>query len=268
MSASLKSATSSQLLDNVSPFRRPPRGSFFFRPDDRQQKIDRHTEGARELLMKNDRPLALFRFEVRQIPLRNADTMRQFCLRHIAPFAQHADRILACRQTINNRLWQQNFAASRHSRSRLTNQAGGANVLVRRQSRKALILGLGQNGEFLAAGGLDELDLIHEDLSVINLSAVSNGNDDQRVSFDIENNAPVADAQSCAIPTLQPLYVALPCLRERRELCLKPSSHVDGETKPLSRGRRCPDDVHHQDIANRNIIVNQNIAYCDIPAIS
>lgn len=230
---------------------------------DRQQEVDRDAKCASELLVKNDSSLALLRFEVRQISLSNSDGHRQHCLRHIAPFAQHSDRIFAGRKAINNGLRQQNFTSSRHRRARLAHQAGGTDVFVGRPCRKALVFTLWQNRELLAASRLDELNLGHIVLSFIDFTAMSCGNDHKRVALDVEDNAPVADTQPRAIPAFEPFHVPLPRLRERHELCFEPSSHIGGELEPLTRGRRGPNDLHRRDIAYCDTLVKNNIAYCD-----
>ena len=257
----LKSATPSHFLNDFPPFRQAPGVGFFFRYGDRQQEIDRHTECASEPLMKDDGPLALPGFQIGQISLSNFNGCRQLCLCHIPPFAKHSDRVIASPKAIDNSLRQQHFMPSLHRRTRLAHQAGGTDVLVGRQCRKALVFRLGQNGEFFSAAGFDELNLSHENLSVVNLAAMPNSDHDKGVSLDVEDDAPVADAKPRSVPALQPLHISLPCLREGREPCLEPSSHIDRETKPLSRGRRCPNDLHRAGIAYSDIIVKDNIAY-------
>jgi hypothetical protein len=263
MSALLKSTSLSHAVDIFLILGDFFRIRFLPRHGDRHQKIDRNAERTSKLLMKKDGSFALSRFKVRQIPLSYANGLRQHGLCKLSPFAQNADRIVARRKPINDGLRQQDLMASRHRRTRLTHQAGGADILIGRQGRKALVFRPGQNGEFLSASGFDELDLIHEGLSIVNLAAMSDSNDNNGISLDIKNDAPVSDAQPRAVLTLQPLHIPLPRLRESCELSLKPSSHVGRKPKPLSRGRRCPNDFHFRYIAFCYILVKQGIAYRD-----
>ena len=68
----------------------------------RQQEIDRNAERLSDLLMERHWAFALSSFEVGQIALSNVDCGSKLGLRHCAPFAQHAGRISACRQPIDN----------------------------------------------------------------------------------------------------------------------------------------------------------------------
>jgi hypothetical protein len=90
------------------------------------------------------------------------------------------------------------------------------------------------------------------------------GNNHKRVALGVENDAPVTDPQSRAIPALQPLHVSMSGLCKRLEPRLKASSHVGGKPEPLSRGRSGPNDYHNPYIAYSDIYVNGSIAYCDV----
>ncbi len=213
--------------------------------------------------MKFNSSFALSRFNIRQISLSNSDGYGQLCLCHAAPFAQHSNGIVASREAIDDDLRQQNFTPSFHRSTRLAHQPAGTDVLVGRLCHKALVFTLWQNREFLAATGLDELNLGHVVLSFIDFTAMPNGDDHKRVALDIEDDAPIADAQPRAVPAFEPLHISLPRLRECHELRFEPSSHIGGELEPLARGCRRPNDLHITDIAYRDNIVKGIIAYRD-----
>jgi hypothetical protein len=264
MSPLLKSAITSHVLDNLSPFRDASGISIFFRDSNRQEKFYRHAKRARELLMQNDSSLTLSRFQIRQISLPNTNADSQLCLSHLAPFAQCADWILAGRKPIDRRLWQQDFMPGLYCGARLTDQPRSANVFVCRQCGKTFVFLLWENREFLASSGLDELNLAHLFLSFIDFATMADGNNDEPVTLDIEDDAPVAHAQPRAKSALESFHIALSGLRKRDELCLEPSSYIGGETKPLTRCSGGPDDLHESSIAYSDITVKINIAYCDI----
>jgi hypothetical protein len=90
------------------------------------------------------------------------------------------------------------------------------------------------------------------------------GNNHKRVALGVENDAPVTDPQSRAIPALQPLHVSMSGLCKRLQPRLKASSHVGGKPEPLSRGSSGPNDFHNPCIAYSDIYVNGSIAYCDV----
>jgi hypothetical protein len=256
----LKSSSLSQLVEIrlvLCEFRRI---DLLPRRRDWQQKVNRHAKCPRELLMKNDRTLALSRFEIGQVSLPNANSMRQLRLRHVAPLAQHANRIFSVRKPINNRLRQQDLTFGLHRGTRPAHQASGPNIFVGRQCRKPLVFTLGKNRELLTASGLDELNLSHAVLSVIDFTAVPDRNDDKRITLGIEDDAPVTDTQLCALAALEPPHVSLPRLSKFSELRFKAASHIGGEVEPLARRGSGPDDLHFARIAYSDNLVKINIA--------
>jgi hypothetical protein len=94
------------------------------------------------------------------------------------------------------------------------------------------------------------------------------GDNHKSIAFDVEDDAPVADTQSRAIPAFQPLHVPLPSLRERLKPCRKPSPYVGRKLEPLSCGRSGPNKLHISNIAFSDIIVNYDIAYCDTGTVA
>src|SRR5207237_2748494 len=69
------------ILDDLSTFGDARRVGVLIRYRGRQQEIDRYAERTGNLLMQGYRALALSRFKVRQIALRNAHARHQFGLR-------------------------------------------------------------------------------------------------------------------------------------------------------------------------------------------
>src|SRR5215510_6240884 len=88
--------------------------SLLLRYRNRQKQINGHTERPTDLLMQRYRTLALSRFEIGEIALLDADGDRKLVLRHGAPLAQNADRILARRQPINKSLGHQDLSTCRN----------------------------------------------------------------------------------------------------------------------------------------------------------
>jgi hypothetical protein len=107
------------------------------------------------------------------------------------------------------------------------------------------------------------LNLGHVTFSLVDFATMSDGNNHEPVALGVENDAPVTDAQSRAVPAFEPLHIPVPGLCERFKPRLKASSDVGGEPKPLSRGGGGPNDFHTPHIAYSDISVNLNIAYCD-----
>src|SRR5262249_23002780 len=194
----------------------------------RQQQMDRRAERAGDPLVQRNGSFALSRFEFRQIALGDASGHRQLGLRHVA--------FLPGRQPVDYSLGQHDLVARRQRRTRPAYDSGRAFVLANAR-RESLVLTLWQDGQLLAAHGLDELNFGHDGLSIVNLASMSDGSDDDGVALDVEHDAPIADAQPCPSTPLEPLYVALTGLRDSRELDIGPSAHVGGKLEPLA-GRR------------------------------
>lgn len=263
MSALPLSSASSHILHCLLALDEASRIRLFVRNRDRQQEIDRHLECAGELLMQRDWTFSLPGFEVRQVTLCNADPRHEFDLRHLAPVAQDTDRIFASQQTINDGLGQHNLGTGSHCSARISYDSGRSDILAGSQSGESLVLTLRQDREFLAVCRLDELNLCHDGLSIINFAAMSDSGDDDRIILNIENDAPVSDAQSRAETAFEPLHVALSSLSEYCKFGFDPPADVGGNPKPLSRGRAGERDLHSAYIAYRDIIVNDNIAKCN-----
>ena len=136
----------------------------------RQQEIDRHAERLSDLLMQRHGAFALSPFEVGQIALSNFDGGSKLGLRHGAPFAQHMDWILTRRQPIDDRLWHHDLTTGRDLVTRGAHDASCADILAGDEFGEPLIFTLRKNSEFLAARGLDELNLGHDphDINIAN----------------------------------------------------------------------------------------------------
>jgi len=257
------------LPPSASPFHvlqgPPPLGETYriglpVRDRNRQQKIDWYAKRPADPLMQRKRDFALSCFEIGEIALGDADRCDQFGLRHGTPLAQHTDRILSARQPIDNSLGQQDFTAGRDLPTRITYDAGGADIFIGKQLGQPLILALRKDRELLAARSLDELNLRHGHLSIVNLPAMTDSNNDDRVALGVEDDAPIADTQPETGAPFESPYVALTRLRESQELGVEPPANIGGETEPLTRGSGSKDDLHSSYIAKCDIEIKDDIA--------
>jgi hypothetical protein len=135
---------------------------FLLRFRERQEQIDGHTELPTDLLMQRYQTLALSRFKIGEIVLGDADGDRKLILRHAAPFAQHPNGVLVSRQPIHNSLWQHDLETGRDLLTRVAHDASCPDILVGDEPGKPIVFALRKDGEFLAARGLDELNLGHD----------------------------------------------------------------------------------------------------------
>jgi hypothetical protein len=252
------------VLSHLRMFGDAGRIGFLLRYRDRQKQIDGHTERSTDLLMQSYGTLALPCFEIGKIALGDADSGRKLVLRHGAPFAQHPNGVLVSRQPIHNSLWQHHLETGRDLLSGVAHDTSCTDILIGKELDESLVFALGKDGELLAARGLNELNLGHNALSIIDISSMTDGDNDKRVTFGIEYDPPVAHTQPGAGTSFKPLNVALtgPC--EGLELGVESSAHIGGEIEPLSCRSGGEHDLHDTNIANRDIKVNRDISYCDI----
>lgn len=236
---------------------------FLLRYRDRQKQIDGHTELPTDLLMQRYGPLALPCFEIGEIALGDADGDRKLILCHAAPFAQHPHGVLVSRQSIHNSLWQHDLETRRDLLTRVAHDASCPDILIGDEPGKPIVFALRKDGEFLAACGLDELNLGHDTLLIIDLSSMTDGDNNDNVTFGIEYDPPVAHTQPRAGTSFKPFDVTLPGLCEARELGIETLAHVIGEIEPLPCRSGSEHDLHDVNIADRDINVNRDIAYCD-----
>ncbi len=260
-----KAAISSHLFDVFSIFGMARRISLRVRHSDRHQKIDWHAERTRKFLMQCDRSFTLSRFEIRQIALGNANGFRyrQFGLRHFAPLPQNPNGILSRRQPIEDGLGQHDLLSGRNRIPRLPHDPRCAGIFVGRLRDQSLVFAFRKNGKFLTVRRLDELNLGHLVLSIVNLAAMADCGDDHGVPFDVEDDTPIANAQTRARSPFEPLHITRSRLRKRQKFCIDPPSNISRKAKPLAGGRSRKGDLHHSNIAECNNIVKRNIANHD-----
>ena len=262
MSTSSPSASPFRFFNHLPALGEACRIGLLVRHRDRQKKIDGHAERPTDFLMQCNRTFAPSRFEVGEIALGDSDSHSKFSLRQAAPFAKHTNRIFAG-QPIDNSLRHHDLAAGRDLVARIVHDAGRADILIGGQPGELLIFVLRKYSEFLAARSLDELNLCHDHLSIIDFSAMTYRDDDDRIALDIEDDALIADAQPGADTPFEPLYIALTSACEGQKLGVESPAHIGGEIEPLTRGSGSKDDLHTPDIADRYTNVKRNIAYCD-----
>ena len=229
---------------------------------DRQQEIDRNPKYASKLLMQRDRALALSCLEIGQVALGDADRDRELGLCLSAPVAQDANRIFAGGKPINDGLGQQDFRSGGDGTACLSHNSCRPGILAASQRGESLVFTFRQDSEFLAFCRSDELDLGHRGLSIVDLASMSDGSDDQRLALDVEDHAPVANAQPRSRTALEPLHVSLTGLGKSLQFGFDPSPNVGGKIEPLPRGRAGERDLHKLYIADRDT-VRKHIAECD-----
>jgi hypothetical protein len=83
-------------------------------------------------------------------------------LRHGAPFAQDTNRVLASSQPIDDRFRHHDLATCRNLFTRVAHDASYTDIFIGKELDEPLVLAPGKDSEFLAASGLDELNLSHD----------------------------------------------------------------------------------------------------------
>ena len=229
----------------------------------RQQEINWNAERLSDLLMQHHWAFALSSFEVGQIALSNVDCGSKLGLRHGSPFAQHPNRALVSRQQIDNSLWNHDLTTRRNLVACVVHEASGADILVDDELGEPLVFASWKDGELLAARGLDELNLGHGSLSVIDFASMTYCDDDNPIGFGIEDNSPITYSQPGAGTPFESLDVTLTSLREGLKLGVEPPAHIGGEIEPLSCRSSGKHDLHGIHIADRDTYIKLNIAYCD-----
>lgn len=238
--------------------------SFHLRYRNRKEKMDRYAKRTREYLMHCHRTLAFSGFEIGQVALGDAGSGSQISLCHLAPFAQDTDRVFASGQSINDDFRQYNFCASRDRGARLAHNLSRTDILIGSQGCESFIFPLRQNSEFFAVRRFNKLHFGHDSLSIVNLTAIPDGGDNDRVIFDVKNDPPVANAQPRSTTAFKPLHIAVPGFGKNCQLGVDSPPHVCGKTEPLPRGRAGERDLHLGYIAKRYILVKYIIAQCNI----
>ena len=129
-------------------------------------------------------------------------------MRHIAPFAQNAERVLATGDPVDDLLGNQRSAGG-DLFARTRDKARSSTILVGFGSlgNQRLVFLAGEYGD-LAFIGLFETHVHSDCLSVVDFPAVADRGDDDRSLFFNEDYAPVADSKPATRAALQSLYVA------------------------------------------------------------
>jgi hypothetical protein len=227
LSIPANSCSSNHVLSHLRMLGNAGRIRFLLRC--RQKQIDGHTELPTDLLMQRYRTLALPCFEIGEIALGDFDGGRKVVLCHAAPFAQHPNGVLVSREPIHNSLWQHDLETGRDLLTRIAHDASCPDIFVGDEPGKPIVFALSKDGELLAACGLDELNLGHDTLSIMDLSSMTDGDNNDHVTFGVQTSA-----------------------------------HVIGEFEPLPCRGSSEHDLTDSNMANRDIRVNRDIAYCDI----
>ena len=223
-----------------------------------QQEIDRNAKRACDLLMECYGANALASFEVGEITLGDPDGCRQLNLGHLAPFAQDSYDVLTSGKPIDMNLGKRDLMACGQCGARSAHDPGNTGILAGSQCREPLVIALSQNGEFLPASDLNELNLRHDGLSSVYLTAVSDGGDHNSIPLDIVDDPPITNPQSHPLTPLE----ALP--RKRHKLRIEASPHIAGETEPLPGSGSRENDLHNVNIAKSDGYRNQIITHCNI----
>src|SRR5439155_22107417 len=122
------------------------------------------------------------------------------------------------------------------------------------QRSEPLVFALRKNRKFLPTRDLDELNLGHDGLSIVNLASMPDGGNDDGIALDVKDDAPVASTQPRTSASLETLHVTLSPPRERQQLGIQPPTHIDGQTEPLACGASGKGDLHGGNIAECNLL--------------
>src|SRR5215468_9634335 len=161
----------------------------------RQQEINGYAERLRDFLMQGYRPLALSGFQLGEIALSYSDCRDQLDLRRAAPLPQDTNRILSGHEPVDDRLGQHDLASGRDGVTCLLHKPCRADVLVRSLLCEPLIFTLWKDCEFDSARNLDELDLCHDCLSIVNLASMPHRGDNNRITLLVKDDASVSNSQ-------------------------------------------------------------------------
>jgi hypothetical protein len=166
------------------------------------QKIHRHAQRAGEFLLQSSRPFAATSFDLRQIILAYADRDGEFALGHLAPITDDTYRTVAAGKAIGYGFRQHDFTAFLDGTRGIADDPARSGIFLRigREGDQPVIIGARQYGEIPAIGSVDELDVAfdragfsHCMLSVVNVAAVSDRVNCDRVSLDREQDPPVPE---------------------------------------------------------------------------
>ena len=228
-----------------------------------QQEINRHAERLRDFLMQRHRPFALTRLQLGEIALSYSDRRDQLDLRRAAPLAQDANRILSGREPVDDRLGQHDLAPGRDGVTCLLHKPCGANLLVGSLLCEPLILALRKNCEFHSVRNLDELDLRHDGLLIVNFASMPHRDNNDRITLLVKDDAPVSNSQPRAGTSFETFDVALTCSREGHKFGIESPTHIGREIEPLACCCGRKRNLHRAYIAKSNICVKWGITLSD-----
>jgi hypothetical protein len=175
-------------------------------------------------------------FQVGNVTLSNLSLVRDVELRFTAPLAERTQSILAAGDSIND-LFRNEGYASANLFSRARNQTGSAEIFVG-------FLCLGDKYFVLLARKDSDLTLIgpfkpnvHDTyLSVVNLSAVADGNDGDRSGVLDEDDAPIANAKPATRNALEPSNIARSVVRSRKSQDCADFAYYSGDLRIGEKG--------------------------------
>jgi hypothetical protein len=171
--------------------------------------------------------------------------VRDVELRFTAPLAERAERILAAGDSIND-LFRNEWQASGNLFSRARNQAGSAEVFVGflRLGGKYFVL-LSRKDSDLALIGPFKPNVHDTGLSVVNLSAMADGNYGDRSGVLDKDNPPIANSKPATLGAFEPSYIARSFVGVARQFGVDALANINRKPEPLTGcGRREQDRLH------------------------
>ena len=124
------------------------------------QKVDRHGQRAGEFLLQFGRTFAPAGFDLGQVILADADCYGQFALNHVAPFADHAYRVIAVGEAIGHGFWQDDLPAFPEGARRMTDEPARGGILLHLSGKgnQPVIFIARKYSEITATWSADELN--------------------------------------------------------------------------------------------------------------
>src|SRR5262249_29973937 len=178
-------------------------------------------------------------FQIGNVTLSDISLARDVELRFTAPLAKRAQRVLATGNSVNDF-----FRNERRARGNLfpcpRHQARSAKIFVGFQclGGKGFVV-LTRKDSDLAFVGHFKSDVHDAYLSVVNLSAVADGNDGNRSGVLDEDNAPITDSKPASVGALEPPYIARAVGRIDRQFGVDAVADIGRKLEPLTGcGRR------------------------------
>lgn len=219
-----------------------------------------HVEGSREglgdALEDGDVARLPTVLDFRQETLSDTRLRRQLDLRHAAKPADGFNRMRPGFDFVPNLCRQEDLVATPLGRQGLANYPGSDRVLgalVSGPSEQEFILLAGEDDEFVAGWGLDDLRLRHSALSSVDRGSVPDADDGEAFNVLCKQHPVVADAKASEIALDQSPDVSGPGPCISLQLGANAACDLVREApKGASRARR-PNDSLHEKIADGNI---------------